>query len=238
MGRLTTNKDTADMGMYELAHNCCYIEDRKARYRDFCTDKDARELARDLMVRYGIWEIKEINGELTPVDKELIDNDLFDEAMLENLAFDPEKIEGLIALFYRNLWAMAELRETLKTYEDTGLTPEQAMTAKKIAVSSLRYAIQQNELSMKRCDDSIMKHSIEQATDDLRAELQKLEAPDDGYKKTNAERIRAMSNEELAEFLSNIKKDGLYGGAGYPVTCVVWEEWLQEEARENEHDGF
>ena len=32
---------------------------------------------------------------------------------------------GLIALFYRNLWAMADLWERLKSYEDLGLSPEQ-----------------------------------------------------------------------------------------------------------------
>lgn len=43
----------------------------------------------------------------------------FDEEIMENLQYDPfESVTGLIALFYRNLWAMADLRETLKSYED------------------------------------------------------------------------------------------------------------------------
>lgn len=113
MKRLTTNKNVSDMGMYELAHNCCYAKDRTARYRDFEMDMDARDFARNLMT--------------TLTDDELpVDDDAFDEEVLENLQYDPfGSVIGLIALFYRNLWAMADLRERLQAYEDTNLTPEQ-----------------------------------------------------------------------------------------------------------------
>lgn len=116
MYRLTTNKDASDMGMYELAHNCCYIKEGLTRYRDFETDEDVRELARKLMITYGIWKSIEEHG--VDGDNELIDDELFDEAMIENLMYKPERIEGLIAVFYRNLWAMADLRDSLKAYED------------------------------------------------------------------------------------------------------------------------
>ena len=106
MERLTTNKDVSEMGMYELAHNSCYCKDGVARYRDFETDIDARDLARELA-----WTLADI--ELSR------DNECFDEEMLENLQYDITKEPiGLIALFYRNLWAMADLREKLKEYED------------------------------------------------------------------------------------------------------------------------
>lgn len=106
MERLTTNKDVSEMGMYELAHNCCYCKDGVARYRDFENDIDARDLARELA-----WSLADI--ELSN------DNECFDEEMIENLQYDITKEPiGLIALFYRNLWAMADLRERLKEYED------------------------------------------------------------------------------------------------------------------------
>ena len=106
MERLTTNKDVSEMEMYELAHNCCYCKDSIARYRDFENDIDARDLARELA-----WSLADI--ELSSYD------DNFDEEMLENLQYDITKEPiGLIALFYRNLWAMADLRERLKEYED------------------------------------------------------------------------------------------------------------------------
>lgn len=85
--RLTTNKSVSEMGMYELAHNCCHSDNGKAMYRDFSSDTDARHLARKLMVQYGHWDSCD-----------------------ENI--------GLIAVFYRNLWAMADLYERLKEYED------------------------------------------------------------------------------------------------------------------------
>lgn len=106
MERLTTNKNVQEMTMTELAHNCCYAKDRNARYRDFDMDMDARDFARNLMITLA-------NDELPNEDDE------FDEEILENLQYDQfSDVEGLIALFYRNLWAMADLRERLKSYED------------------------------------------------------------------------------------------------------------------------
>ena len=117
MARLTTNKATTDMSMYELTHNSCYIgENGAARYRDFETDVDARELARMLMCAYGEWKGIEDYG--LDSDNELVDDDIFDDTMIENLMYEPTEIQGLIALFYRNLYAMADLREKLKAYED------------------------------------------------------------------------------------------------------------------------
>ena len=106
MERLTSNKKVSDMSMIELAHNSCYCKDGVARYRDFENDIDARDLAREL-----VWSLADI--ELSR------NNECFDEEIIENLQYDITKEPiGLIALFYRNLWAMADLRERLKEYED------------------------------------------------------------------------------------------------------------------------
>ena len=106
MERLTSNKKVSDMSMFELAHNSCYCKDGVARYRDFENDIDARDLTREL-----VWSLADI--ELSR------NNECFDEEIIENLQYDITKEPiGLIALFYRNLWAMADLRERLKEYED------------------------------------------------------------------------------------------------------------------------
>ena len=107
MERLTSNKKVSDMSMIELAHNSCYADDEhNARYRDYEMDMDARDFARSLMVT------------LTKDELPISDTE-FDEEILDDLAIDPfSDVRGLIALFYRNLWAMANLRETLKKYED------------------------------------------------------------------------------------------------------------------------
>lgn len=107
MERLTTNKKATDMGMTELALNCCYIaEDGTGRYRDYEMDVDQRDFARNLMTT--------LTREDLPLKEEC-----FDEEMMDNLMIDPfTDVRGLIALFYRNMWTMAELREALKRYED------------------------------------------------------------------------------------------------------------------------
>lgn len=107
--RLTTNKSVSEMGMYELAHNCCHSENGKAMYRDFSSDTDARHLARKLMVQYGHWD---------SCDDGLVNDDVFDNIMRTNLMYGINENIGLIAVFYRNLWAMADLYERLKEYED------------------------------------------------------------------------------------------------------------------------
>ncbi len=106
MKRLTTNKNVSDMGMSELAHNACYIKDGKARYRDYVLDMDAREMTRILLKDY------------TGGDDAFTSDEDFDEKMVSCLMYGMGDTEGFIATFYRNLWAMADLREALKQYED------------------------------------------------------------------------------------------------------------------------
>lgn len=106
MNRLTTNKEVTEMNMYELAHNSCYAKEGNARYRDFENDFDARELTIKLLEKYA-----NIPNEFT------CDED-FDDFILDALQYGTDSILGLIAVFYQHLWAMADLRETLKKYED------------------------------------------------------------------------------------------------------------------------
>lgn len=106
MDRLTSDKDVKDMGMVELAYNSCYAKDGKARYRDYDIDIDARQLAIELLERYA------------DIPNEFTCDDDFDDRIIDYMSYGMENPEGLIALFYRNLWAMADLRERLKRYED------------------------------------------------------------------------------------------------------------------------
>lgn len=109
MERLTSNKKVSDMSMIELEHNSCYADDeRNARYRDYDLDIDSRKLVRNL--------VKDICDE----DLSDLSNEEFDEYMGSMLSVGMDSTIGLLALFYRNLWAMANLRETLKKYEDAG----------------------------------------------------------------------------------------------------------------------
>lgn len=107
MERLTSNKTTSDMNMLELAYNSCYIDEKhNARYRDYEHDIDSRELVRKL--------VKDMCDE----DLSYMSDERFDQYMAEMLSVGVSDTIGLLAVFYRNLWAMAELREKLKEYED------------------------------------------------------------------------------------------------------------------------
>lgn len=107
MERLTSNKPTSDMNMLELAHNSCYADEkRNARYRDYELDIDSREL------------IKNLAKDMCDEDLSDMSDEEFDEYMAEMLSVEVDSQIGLLALFYRNLWAMANLREKLKEYED------------------------------------------------------------------------------------------------------------------------
>lgn len=50
-------------------------------------------------------------------------------------------------------------------------------------------------------------------------------------KKTNADRIRSMNIEDLAEFLKNVKADYQWVNPDYPSEddSGAWVEWLQSE---------
>ncbi len=113
MKRLTTNKDVSEMSMAELAHNSCYAKEHEARYRDYGMDIDARELTIKLLDKFA-----KIPNEFT------CDED-FDEFITGVAQYGIYDILGFIAIFYRNLWAMADLRERLKEYENLELTPDQ-----------------------------------------------------------------------------------------------------------------
>lgn len=107
MKRHTSNKNTSDMSMIELAHNSCYIDNkRNARYRDYNLDIDSRQLAKDLV------------EDMCDEDLSDMSDEEFDEYMSEMRSVEMDSQIGLLALFYRNLWVMADLREKLKEYED------------------------------------------------------------------------------------------------------------------------
>ena len=106
MNRLTTNKDVSEMGMFELAHNSCYSKDEEARYRNYELDIDARELMKKLYDFYCNEDCEEM------CDEE------FDDWITEYMQFRLDSLEGLLAAFYTHIWAMADLRERLKEYED------------------------------------------------------------------------------------------------------------------------
>lgn len=117
MERLTKD-NVFEMDMTELALNQVFVRDGCAWYRkgpeDECSVCDLiRNVAANGMRQDDIG-----------LDPSLTDENLGD-IMLDWLQFGEKEPEGALAILYRALWAMAELRERLKKYEDTGLEPEE-----------------------------------------------------------------------------------------------------------------
>lgn len=131
MKRLTSDKPVSEMSMYELAHNSCYAEDGNARYRDYETDIDAREFAIKLLENYA-----DIPNDFT------CDEDL-DDFISDFLLYGKDCITGLIAVLYQHIWAMADLRERLKEYED--LEEQGKLLKLPCAVGDTVYAIMVDE---------------------------------------------------------------------------------------------
>ena len=79
---------------------------------------------------------------------------------------------------------------------------------------------------------------LREALDMAISALRKQEAVTDRHQMTNADRIRAMSDEELVEFIKNIKVRAVFCKAvkdndAFEELCSA--EWLQQPAEEDEN---
>lgn len=121
MKRLTTNKEAREMTGIELAHNCMYSYDGWARFRSFDRDDDLFDFIRE-------FSKAENEGLRLPAD-----NEVAADMLMDGLQYGIDNPFGRVALVYNLMWAMADLRETLMAYEDTGLAPEEIMGYKEAA---------------------------------------------------------------------------------------------------------
>lgn len=120
MNRLTTDKPVKEMGCYELAHNCMFIKEGEAWYRDFENEISLRNMIRSI--------VKEYEGEY---DDQLDDDEFLDTILFENLQYPVGSgVGSFIAIFNMIAWSHADLRESLKKYEDTKLTPDEVENLK------------------------------------------------------------------------------------------------------------
>lgn len=110
MKRLTSN-NTFEMNMTELALNQVFVEKSWAWYTKAPGDDCS---VCDLIRSASTTGLKLEDIELDP---NLTDEELGD-VMLDWLQFGETEPEGVLAILYRALCAMAELRERLKLYED------------------------------------------------------------------------------------------------------------------------
>ena len=116
MDRLTTDNPN---GNTENALNLFYIKDMETWVRGGgpapeYPDVRLVEYIRDIARKHGL-----------TISLETADEDLVDE-LFDILLDGTDTIEGVVATLNTAAWAFAALRDRLKAYEDTGLTPERA----------------------------------------------------------------------------------------------------------------
>lgn len=114
MVRLTTDNPTDNI---ETSLNLFYVRDGDAFIRGGGDAPDYADISVTDFIRKAAKTL--CPDMLLPESAEEISF-----AMAEYLFDGYEEPSGLIALLYTAAWSYAELRERLKTYEDTGLTPE------------------------------------------------------------------------------------------------------------------
>lgn len=106
MERLTTNKSVSEMGIVDLAYNCCFAKDGEAFYKDFNKEISLRDFIRMLYKNHLGIDIPEGVEE-------------FDDYIITDLEFGPDfDVDGVIAFLYHMMWSKADLYERLKRYED------------------------------------------------------------------------------------------------------------------------
>lgn len=119
------------------------------------------------------------------------DDDGVDYAMGELLLDGPDEPTGLLALLYTAAWSYAELRGRLMQYEDTGLEP--AMCA--------NYKTFEDEAISKGVPFKRIVALMEADRDGRLVVLPSKKAL------TNADRIRAATNQQLAKLLYDNQKE-------------------------------
>ncbi len=72
------------------------------------------------------------------------------EVMLDWLQFGEKEPEGVLAILYRALWAMAEVRERLKLYEDICFSADGAELLTPGILKGVRHALSNEPLTIKQ----------------------------------------------------------------------------------------
>ena len=157
------------------------------------------------------------------------DDDGVDYAMGELLLDGPDEPTGLLALLYTAAWSYAELRGRLMQYEDTELTPEE--------IDMDHEAAEQLRHLCRGCDLDRLEKLAEADRDGRLVVLPSNKAL------TNADRIRAATNQQLAKLLYSSQKEFcrlMYKNLGFEDELNFSEDysdilaWLNAPSKEAE----
>nr|DAE42114.1 MAG TPA: hypothetical protein [Caudoviricetes sp.] len=123
-----------------------------------------------------------------------MDDDGVDYAMGELLLDGLDEPTGLLALLYTAAWSYSELRGRLMQYEDTGLTPGEVKSMQEEHFSGLEMA---------KLHSALMELKKYQEAD----RAGRLVVLPFNKALTNADRIRAATNQQLAKLLYDNQKE-------------------------------
>lgn len=143
-----------------------------------------------------------------------MDDDGVDYAMGELLLDGPDEPTGLLALLYTAAWSYAELRGRLMQYEDMELTPEE-IDMDHEAAEQLRHL----------CRDCDLERLEELVKADRAGRLVVLPS---NKALTNADRIRAATNQQLAKLLYDNQKEFcrlMYKNLGFEAELEFSEDY-------------
>lgn len=112
MNRMTSD-NTFEMNMTQRALNQVYVG--KGGWAQYVEQPDREYSACDLI---------RTSAETLGVEMPILGDEALSDLLLDWLQYGTEEPEGILAILYRALYAMAALRAKLYRYEDTGLGPE------------------------------------------------------------------------------------------------------------------
>lgn len=116
MNRMTSD-NAWEMNMHQLALNQVYVgKDGWAQYREYPEQER------------GVCDLIRAAAETLGVELPILSDDDLSELLVDFLQYGEAEPEGVLAILYRALWAMAEVRARLSCYEDTGLEPDEIKT--------------------------------------------------------------------------------------------------------------
>lgn len=113
MKRLTSD-NTFEMNMHQLALNQVYIG--KDGWVQYVEGPDSE---------CSVCDLVRAASETLGVELPMLSDEALSDLLLDWLQYGAEEPEGVVAILYRALCAMAEVRAQLFRYEDTGLEPEE-----------------------------------------------------------------------------------------------------------------
>lgn len=92
-----------------MIHNQFFVRNGEAWYRDFKREISCRNLTREIAVKQKIWKSPQQYG--LDADNEMIDDDIFDDTMLDALQYGTDSNLGVLAMYYSAMWSFAEVRQ-------------------------------------------------------------------------------------------------------------------------------